>query len=407
LKNFKIVPGGGGAKKTETDRLDRFLTTPDPVETRLLTSLRQEEGRRRRLAITAAALVAGILAGGGGAWLILRSASPAPATEAALSIPSAEEKARLLIEEGWLHFSVRDFAKAAKFHSLATELAPGLVEAWDGLGIAHIRAGQLDDAEHALRRSLAIDPEYERAHHALGDVYFFVEDYVQALEHYERAGAFRAQARVALLQGRFEDAARLLDKLVHERPDDRAVQRMAKMAHAGRLTPEERRQLGPDIPMSRAPEVMQGWRLYHEKNFEESSAAFGRALSRKPHDHSALYGRGWALIQLGDIDTARRYFERILETQPDNLFALDGLGLCLKAEGQTQAAIRVWERMLKIEPLTPHDFFPRGYKGLGLARFESGDQAGALPFLARAVVRDPLDPKLREMLDQAAEAATR
>ncbi|RPH55169.1 hypothetical protein EHM82_05805, partial [bacterium] len=114
--------------------MDRFLG--DAADRKLISSLRGEEGRRRGNLLAVVGLLVGLLAGGGGTWLGLRLwQAGSPETAGALPERS-EEKARLLIEQGWQFHLAREMAKAWASFGLATELAPDLVDAWDGLAMS-------------------------------------------------------------------------------------------------------------------------------------------------------------------------------------------------------------------------------------------------------------------------------
>lgn len=400
---FKLLRGGGGGEdKTETEQLDRFLG--DAADRKLLSSLRHQEGRRRSNLLAVAGLLLGLLFGGGGTWLAFRLwPADSPETAGAGALPArSEEKARLLIEQGWQFHMAREMAKAWTSFGLATELAPGLVDAWDGLAMSLLLGGQVEDAERSFRRCLEIDPEYQRAYHGLGDLHFLTGDYERAERYWTRAGAGRALGRLYLLQDRFDEAAVTLEPLLKERPDDTAVRRMVRMARTRRLTPEERRMLRPELPVSRSPDVALGWRLYYNGRFDEASTAFGKALAAEPRSFPALEGLGWSALRQRRIPLARPYFERLLALYPDHPAALDGLALCLRAEGQTQAAVKIWERLIRYDPLTPGGFQHAAFRELGALYMEQGDDRRALPYLARAVAHNPRDLQALKLLDQAA-----
>ncbi|HYO12014.1 MAG TPA: tetratricopeptide repeat protein [Thermoanaerobaculia bacterium] len=399
---FKLLRGGGrGEDKAGTEQLDRFLG--DAADRKLLSSLRDEEGRRRGILLAVAGLVVGLLAGGGGIWLgswLWQTDSP----ESAASAPPerSEEGARLLIEQGWHFHLAREMAKAWASFGLATELAPDSVDAWDGRAMSLLLGGQVEDAERSFRRCLEIDPDYQRAYHGLGDLHFLTGDLERAEQYWKRAGAGRALGRLYLLQDRFDEATALLEPLLKERPDDTAVQRMVRMARARRLTSEERGQLRPEDPVSRSHDAALGWRLYYNGRFDEASTAFGRTLAGDPRDVSALNGLGWSSLRQGRITLARPYFERLLTIYPEHPGALDGLALCLRGEGQTQAAVKIWERLVRYDPLTPGLFQHGAFRELGALYAEQGDDHRALPYLARAVTRNPHDKEALQLLERTA-----
>jgi Flp pilus assembly protein TadD len=391
FRKFRLLPGGRGRRRTEAERLDRFLT--DAADPRLISSLRHEERRRKRT-LAIAALVLGLLLGGGAVWLALRP-------EAVVEGDAAkdESRARLLVSQGRSMAWAKQLPEAWSHLSLATELAPNLVEAWDALSVAQFFGGQVQAAEQSSRRCLELEPGYERGFHFLGDINFYSRRFGKAEEFYLQAHATRAVARVWLLQGRFAEATPLVRQLVRERPDDRWVQVMAEAVRAGRLTPETRWRLEPGYVASWNPETARGWRLFYAKDYNQASAVFGRALASQPGDASAMLGKGWCLLRIGSNLEARSYFERVLAAWPASYSAMNGLGWCLRAEGQGEGALRAWKRLWELRPDSIET--PEALKGIGMVYYEHGDYSQASRYLARSFLQNPYDSDTKSLLENA------
>jgi tetratricopeptide (TPR) repeat protein len=396
IRKFKILSGGdgGGKRSTETERLDRFLDLSDP---NLIQSLRQDDERRRRWLLTLAALVLGLLAGGGGTWLFFRSSAGQLSTS---SLKVREERAVMLVAQGRKFMRVKQFERAWAYLGLATEMAPGLVEAWDALGLAQFYGGQGAEAERSLRKCLEIDPEYRRAYHALGDFSFYAGDLKLAKEHWTKAGARRAVARLGLLENRLPEVAPLIRQLAREIPDDRYVQVMIQAVRIGQLTPELRLMLEPAYLISRNREAALGWRLYYTQRYEEASAAFNRALTQNPHDGSAMIGRGWCLLKIGTAREAQSLFEQALLTWPSNYSALNGLAWSRKAQGQAEGAVKLWERVLELPHIEQVEI-PESLKGLGMVYYERGDSVRASSYLGQSFTINPYDPETEKLLNDS------
>ncbi|RPH56300.1 tetratricopeptide repeat protein, partial [bacterium] len=144
------------------------------------------------------------------------------------------------------------------------------------------------------------------------------------------------------------------------------------------------------------------WRLYHDGRFDEAGTAFGRALAGDPRSLPALDGLGWSALRQKRTAMAKPYFERLLALYPEHPGALDGLALCLRAEGDTQAAVKIWERLVRYEPLTPGGFQHGAFRELGAVYAAQGDDRRALPYLARAVTRNPRDREALKLLHRTA-----
>ncbi|HEV2856402.1 MAG TPA: tetratricopeptide repeat protein [Thermoanaerobaculia bacterium] len=390
----------GGRRETETEKLDKLLT--DLADPGLIRSLRQEESSRRLWLWIAAALVLGLLAGGGGVWWLLgRYAGSRDAERARnkLGGPSSEELARTLTTHGLALAKAKEIQKSWAYLRLATELSPNFVDAWYALGFSQFYGGQMDEAERSFRHCTEIDPGFLRGYHGVGDVYFYTGDYRKAEEYFLKGEAFRGVARLRLLEGRFAEAAPLVQELSQRIPDQWYVRLMAEAVRAGHLTPEMRLLLAPGFLGSRSPETARGWRLYFAQHYEEASAVFGRVLARQPHDGSARLGRGWCRLKLGAHQEAQADFDRVLQTWPSNFSALNGRGWSLKAQGKAEGAERAWERVLELRPDSPET--PESLKGLGMLAFERGENPQARNFLTRSFLQNPYDAETKTLLEDA------
>lgn len=396
---FRILSGGGGGdrRKTESERLDRFLDL-DPT---LARSLREDE-RRRQWLLAVAALVLGLLVGGGGVWLLRFRAPETPSSQKPAT--ASEERAMSLVNQGRKLMLAKQLEPAWANLELAVEIAPGLVDAWDTLALAHFYGGQMAEAERAARQCLKLDPGYTRAHHILADIHFYAGDDLEMVKDLLRkSGTSRGVTRMTLLQGRIDEARPMIRELARETPDDRYVRVMSEIARLGHLTPELRRMLEPTYSVSRNPETAAGWRLYYGRRYEEASAAFNRALQREPSDPSAILGKGWCLLQAGTPAAARQaqsLFEQVLTLRPGNYSAMNGLAWSRKAQGQEEGAVTLWERVLAL-PHRPHIEIPESLKGLGLVAFERGDYARASSHLAQSFTLNPYDTETEKLLNDA------
>jgi Flp pilus assembly protein TadD len=394
LKNFRPLAWNAGKEKRETERLDRFLT----VDPGLVQSLQSDEKSRRRT-LAVAALLAGILLGALGVWLALSTRRAGPDLPA---LP-AEETAKTLVSHGKSLTSAGRFPQAWSELRLATRLAPKMVEAWDALAISMMNSSQTEEAVRCWNRCLEIEPGYERALHGLGDMHFYSGRNREAEDYWLKAQAYRAVARLWLLEGRMQEAIPRIRKLADEQPDNPWVQVEVKAAAAGRLTPELRWRLEPGYLVSWNPETAKAWRLYYEGRRNEASAAFTKVLAQHPDDGSAMLGKGWSLYRTGsDSDKeALSYFERVLAKWPANYSALDGRGWCLKAAGQVEGALRSWSLLLEHRADSVVEA-PDALKGIGMVYYERGDYARANSYLAKSLEKNSEDKETMSLLVETA-----
>lgn len=390
FRNWKVLARFGGRRKKESERLDAFLK--DLADPGLIDSLKEEDRRRTFWPLAVAFLVLGLLLGGGAAfWWLARK--PAPASQA-----SSADLAHALAVQGLTFTKAKEISQAWSHLRLAVEMRPNLVDAWAALGLAQLYGGQVDEAERSFRRCAQIDPGDPRGFQGLGDVYFAIGDSRRAEEYWLKGNANRSVSRLRLLQGRFQEAAPLVQELVRQAPDQLYVRTMAEALRAGRLDPELRRRLAPGLIGSRSPETARGWRLYFERQYDEAAGVFSQVLARDARDDSARIGRGWCRLKSRDYREAREDFAHALSAWPSDYSALNGLGWSLKALGRPAEAAAAWRQVLDLNPESPEA--PESLKGLGMLAFERGDYPEADHDLTQSLLQNPYDQETRTLLGE-------
>ncbi|HYO14774.1 MAG TPA: tetratricopeptide repeat protein, partial [Thermoanaerobaculia bacterium] len=313
-RRFRLVQGGGPRNPEEPERLDRFLTTSDPL---LLASLQKEEGQRRRVLARHVAAVLGVL-------IVVSLSLWAFGAERHDRAASNAEKARILVEQGRKLMTNRELISEERYNealadfSLAVKLAPEFWEAWAELGNCHLYNYQSELAEEAFLKALALEPENPRTLHGLGTLYLRRGEEKKAEEVWRQGGLDRQLARLYLLQGRFPEAEIRLARMVEKSPKDELLHRMARAARSRHLDPGLRTLLEPE-PTGRSSWADLGWRLYRDKRYREASAAFRKAIAVVPSDVNALSGMGKALLGMNRPGEARPYFRRALRLDGDHM----------------------------------------------------------------------------------------
>ena len=152
--------------------------------------------------------------------------------------------------------------------------------------------------------------------------------------------------------------------------------------------------LDPDYPLALA---LAGWCHAQQSVYSWSDDG---ATSRKTALELAQRAAALAeddpltLTVLGTIqtishehDTARIFLERAVAIDPNSAWGWSRLGWLEAYLGNSDVAQTCLHRALKLSPLDPMNFNTIG--GLGAARAQSGDYAGALPYLDRALRERP------------------
>jgi Flp pilus assembly protein TadD len=405
---FQLVRGDGRLpEKKEAERLDCFLTDADPI---LIASLQKEEqqlqleeqGLRRRQQGLSLALLLGVLLLGAMAAVPLLWASGFPQSlrkpaSRASSVASEREKALLLIEQGTDLLSKDRYNEALANFTLATRIAPDFADAWTELGNCQLKNYQSELAEKAYLRAVALEPGNNRPFLGLGNLYLRRGEEGKAEQVWSRGRLDQQLARLYLLQGRFDEAEERLAELLPDSPDDELLNRMAQAVAAKHLEPSLRSLLEPE-PTGMSSWADLGWRLVQHEQFDEATAAFGKAIAKVPHDVNALSGMGGALLALDRTQEAKVYFERALKLDDDHVRSMNGLARCLKNEGRTDEAIAMWRGMSQLYPGVNY-----GTPGLAWTYYELGDYSQAALYFAQLVRRYPYDSRVIDALNVAVE----
>ena len=163
-------------------------------------------------------------------------------------------------------------------------------------------------------------------------------------------------ARAASLEeaGQIEEAARLVDELAENYPEDYSVR-----LRAGWLATREQRFQAAALHYEVAIEVSEGnpeallglaTARSGERRFDDALEPARRAaegLADNPRAHLTL---AWALYNLDRFDEAEASYRRALELAPESAVARAGLGWCLLRQGERSAARDEFQRALDEDP---------------------------------------------------------
>lgn len=158
-----------------------------------------------------------------------------------------------------------------------------------------------------------------------------------------------------------------------------------------------------------------------ERRGDAAARAYERALDLSPGNPEALAGLGQLALARGDLDRASTLFERVLEDEPRDVEARTGLALVRGRQGRMPDAVALLQAVVTDapgdgqalaalgaalarggRPDTAVPYFERAIaagvrtpavlNGLGFAKLESGDRAGALRALKASLVLEPKQP---------------
>ncbi|MDH5196661.1 MAG: protein kinase [Gemmatimonadota bacterium] len=228
-------------------------------------------------------------------------------------------------------FRRKSLEHAREMFRQATARDADYARAWAGIADASsflylyfgTREADLEEAESASERAVALAPDLAEAHASRGLAVSLRGGYEAASREFQTAvrldpKLFEARyfhARAAFQAGRLEDALHLFEEACHVREDYQARLLWAQCYAA----------LGRD---------------------EETAKAYGRArqviedhLDLNPGDTRALMLGGSAVARLGDVATARAWGERTLAIDPEDAVVRYGVACIFSMIGETDRAL--------------------------------------------------------------------
>jgi arylsulfatase A-like enzyme/Flp pilus assembly protein TadD len=187
---------------------------------------------------------------------------------------------------------------------------------------------------------------------------------------------------------RFDEAARIYQGVISERPDMAIAYRHLAFVEWQRGNPGAavavlQRALSAGV--TETPVVAQLAGYLADTGHVADSIRLLEPIARDPRaDAETLNTLGIAYVQSGRRDDAARTFERVLATDPDSSVPLENLGVIALERGDLAAARRRFERAVIADPRSS-----RAHSGLGVVALREGRKAAAIEAWTQAVQLDP------------------
>ena len=346
------------------------------------------------------------------------------------------------------HFrSGLDLEKAGKYHEASKEFTraidinPEFSEAYYHLGFSSLQDGDDQRAIRALMQLTQLEPDNNRARMALGQIYFGLGYYNDALALYLRAREQSPQDpeiyfNIGLInfeQKSYSDAAPILQRAIALDPRmAKARKLLASVYEAQNDLPNAYKQLrdaaeiapqdpGPptDLGMLYLKEgklaeaenqFLRGLSL--QKNFVPARVGLARtyrlmnrlpesleqasaALQEAPQDPSALLERGTSESLLGKKDDARADFEHFSQVAPDRAEGELSLGILDSDAGDYSSAIQHLRKATALDTKQADAYYYLSKAYYQLGKSEEADEA-----LRNCLSLDPTQKSARQLLEQ-------
>lgn len=264
------------------------------------------------------------------------------------------------------------------------------------LGLAHLQAGRLEQAEAICRQILEADPRRPQPHLFLGIMHAERGDLPSAVASFRRAielDGNLADAHFALGNalrrlGNRDESRACYERAVECRPDFfEALLNLGSVSREARLVDRARECLERAVELR--PEAVQG--PFYLGNLEAEQgdwpaaiAWYERATRLDPRMTSAIARLGTALQADGQLEAAIVQYRRAIHLQPDLAEAHYNLGTALAEQGHTSEALTEYELALAHNPE-----FIDAHINLGAYYHDRGDERQAIEHMNRALAINP------------------
>jgi tetratricopeptide (TPR) repeat protein len=253
---------------------------------------------------------------------------------------------------------------------IASSPQEGASEALYGMGIWISRRGGEDLGLVYLQLALYLQPSHPLALIALADLYSAVKKPELAIKLYERVPASSPMRRNADIQmaidldglERTEEATKLLEKLIAEKPQDvEAILALGNIQRGRKDYADCADVYSKGIATIDDPQKSDWLVFYfrgicHErsKQWGKAEADLKKALELFPEQPQVLNYLGYSWIDQGvNLDEGMRMIRRAVEQRPEDGYIIDSLGWAYYRLGQYDEAVKHLERAVELKPEDP------------------------------------------------------
>jgi len=294
--------------------------------------------------------------------------------------------------------------EAREWYAGVLEKHPGFPRALEGLGLALLALGLPAEAAHCLGEAVAAAPDRSKTRMALARALMEAgrgaeseQEVAQALRLDPRKAAL-ARAERAQLEGRMEDAEKLLREMLAKDPDDeKALRMLGNIALEVSHFKAARRLLQRAVDL--APGFAMGWNDLanvdlRQDRYDEALQKIQRAIDIDPKLVHSYVMRGNVLTRAQRHEESLAAYRQALDLNPGTIGALAGMGHVLKTIGRQQESIAAYRQCIRAHPA-----FGEAYWSLAnLKTFEF--DAGEVEAMAHMVEEQDLpdEPKVNFLL---------
>jgi Flp pilus assembly protein TadD len=298
-----------------------------------------------------------------GSWLS-RNASSKEALDVFETFDKALPRHPLVVE------AMSQLKAGQKLPLLVSNAQAGAAEALYGLGASLGRRGGEDLGLVYLQLSLYLVPNHPLALLSLADLYESLKKPELAIKAYERIPANSPLHRNAAIQmasnldalDRSDEAAKHLDALVKEHPDDlEAIMALGNVLRGHKKFAECADVYTRGVDTLKQPEKT-NWVIFYFRGicyershqWPKAEADLKKALDLFPEQPHVLNYLGYSWVDQGvHLDEGMDMIKRAVQQRPDDGYIVDSLGWAYFRTGNYPDAVKQLERAIELKPEDP------------------------------------------------------
>jgi tetratricopeptide (TPR) repeat protein len=257
-----------------------------------------------------------------------------------------------------------------KLSPLIDSAQAGAAEVLFGLGTSLGRQGGEDLALAYLQLATYLAPRHPLALMSLADLYEQMKKPALAIKVYQRVPSESPLKRNAEIQmatdldalDRTDEAKKLLEKLIAERPSDlESITALGNIMRARKQFAECGATYTKAVNLVKEPQKS-NWVLFYfrgicferSKQWDKAEADFKKALDLFPDQPHVLNYLGYSWIDQGiNLDDGMRMIRRAVEQRPDDGYIVDSLGWAYYRISNYDEAVKQLERAIELKPEDP------------------------------------------------------
>lgn len=278
-----------------------------------------------------------------------------------LFLPAQSVNPESLYNQAVAAYDRGDVAGAIRLYQELLRQKPGAVEARTNLGVALAHEGRYAEAIHQYREALKRDPESSIVRLNLGLAWYKQADFAKATTEFEalykkdpsnRQGLYLL-ADCYLRLGSYHEATRLLEPEYTAHPEDAAIE----YAYGTALIQDGQTSKGAVVidrilknGNSAEATLLTGASQYSAGDYKSAVVTLGKALDLNPGLPGGWTLLGKASLKVEDNERAKTAFRRALEADANDFDANIHLGGILRHDGDNAGAAPFLERALMLRP---------------------------------------------------------